>query len=59
MPTLLQESGPYKVESRADGTVLVTPSWPQFPPYSEDEGGGPGMFSRLGLADEIRALINN
>ena len=54
----MKESGPYRVLSCADGSLRVTPEWPQDPPWSEDEGGGPGLFSRLQLAAEIEEFLN-
>lgn len=42
----------FKVESQADGNILVTPDW--IAPYrGPDEGGGPGLFSRMAMAEWI------
>ena len=50
--------GPFECESRADGTVLVKPSWSAWPPYSEDDGGGPGVGSRMGFAMALQNFLN-
>jgi hypothetical protein len=55
---LIRESGPYRVESCADGTLRVEPDWPQFPKYTDEEGGGPGLFSRMNLAGDIERFLN-
>lgn len=55
---LIRQSGPYEAVSRADGTILIRPAWPQFPPYTEEDGGGPGLFSRMSLAEEIQRVLN-
>lgn len=39
---LIKQSGPYKVESRVDGSLIVTPMWAQYQPFTPEEGGGPG-----------------
>lgn len=57
-PEILAASGGYKASSRADGTILVEPEWPQFPKWDEDEGGGPGVMSRLSVAECIEKLLN-
>ena len=56
-PTI-KEAGPYKAVSLANGQIRITPAWPEFPPYNEDDGGGPGVLSRLALAGAIEALLN-
>ena len=57
-PAMVRQSGPYKVDSVADGTMIVTPSWPQCPAWRKGEGGGPGLFSRLGLAADLERWLN-
>ena len=57
-PATVRKAGPYKCESLANGQILVTPTWPQFPPYTDEEGGGPGVFSRMALAGELARWLN-
>jgi hypothetical protein len=40
----------FSVESRADGTLLILPVYYN-PRQSDEEGGGPGLFTRMALAD--------
>ena len=58
-PASVRRAGPYQVSSRADGTLIVTPAWPNFRPYTPEDGGGPGVFSRLGLAHDFERWLNN
>lgn len=59
---LIKESGPYRVRSMASGKLRIYPSWNQFPQYSDEDGdedgGGPGVISRMQLAREIEAFLN-
>lgn len=55
---LMQQSGPYVVKSLANGELRVTPAWAQFRPYTEADGGGPGMGSRLALAADVQDFLN-
>ena len=55
---LLRQSGPYKVQSYSDGSLLVTPAWPQGPVWTADDGGGPGVVSRLELAHQLELWLN-
>ena len=57
-PASLRNAGPYVVKSCADGTLIVTPDWPRFPKYTDEDGGGPGLFSRLALAHDLEAWLN-
>ena len=50
--------GPFACVSRADGTVLVIPSWSDWPAYNEDEGGGPGVFERMGFGNALCEFLN-
>ena len=50
--------GPFQCQSRADGTVLVKPAWSAWPPYDEDEGGGPGVMARMGFAFDLEQFLN-
>ena len=55
---MIKGSGPYNCRSRADGTILITPTWPQYKSWTEEGGGGPTMSSRMLLADALGALLN-
>ena len=55
---LMKDAGPYKVQSCSDGSLKVYPDWPQFPKYNDEDGGGPGMLSRLGLAHDLEQFLN-
>ena len=57
-PRAVRRAGPYVVESLADGGLIVTPAWPAFRPWTPEEGGGPGVFSRLDLAGELQRWLN-
>lgn len=57
-PTIVKKSGPYKVQSCADGSLTVVPTWPQFGTYTPENGGGPGVFSRLWLAGDLARWLN-
>ena len=56
----MRKAGPYTVQSCADGTLVVEPSWPEYPPAVEraNRGGGPGPFTRMGLAGDIERWLN-
>jgi hypothetical protein len=41
----------WSVTSRADGTLLIEPDYIE--PHDPEKGGGPGVFTRLKLADWI------
>jgi hypothetical protein len=55
---LMRNSGPYTVKSRADGSLAVYPAWGQFPEWSLEDGGGPGLLSRMSLARHIERFLN-
>jgi len=55
----VKKSGPYKVTSQLDGTLIVYPAWHQFLEWRPETGGGPGLFSRLALAAELQEWLNN
>lgn len=57
-PSLVRRSGPYRVISLSDGKLQLTPAWPQFPKWTPEDGGGPGLLSRLGLADDLERWLN-
>ena len=40
----------FKVSSLADGNLLIEPDYHN-PRISDEEGGGPGLFTRLSLAE--------
>ena len=54
----IKESGPYWLVSLSNGEIMIRPEWSQFPEWNEEEGGGPGVFSRIRLADEIQDFLN-
>ena len=56
-PKIVRESGPYTVKSLANGVLEVHPSWPQCSEWTED-GGGPGLISRLTLAGALEDWLN-
>lgn len=58
LSTHIRESGPYRVQSLSDGSLRITPAWPQFPEYTDEDGGGPGLLSRMALAGDISKLLN-
>lgn len=47
-----------KVESLANGDLRVTPVWRGCRPYTPEEGGGPGIFSRIVGAARLEQFIN-
>ena len=63
---LIKDSGPYRVESMIGefGGLRVRPKHPD---YGEDwqqdqkdgHGGGPGLFTRMALAEDVQALLNS
>jgi len=54
---LMRRAGPYQVISRANGALAVYPEWPDR--YNFEEGwGGPGLFSRSGLAYDLQQWLN-
>ena len=55
---LIRDSEPYQCASHADGTITVTPAWPQFSSWTEEDGGGPGRGPRLKLAAQLQAWLN-
>jgi hypothetical protein len=63
----VHNSGPYVVKSHSQGEGRVYLAvYPAFPKYGEEwpvtrasaEGGGPGVFSCMVLADELQAFLN-
>ncbi len=54
----IKESGPYKVTSFTNGKITIEPDWTQFPKWNEEDGGGPGVISRMRLAREIEEFLN-
>ena len=58
-PTAVKNAGPYTVDSRADGAMVVSPAWPQFPKWTPEDGGGPGVTSRVFLASELERWLND
>ena len=63
---LIRDSGPYRVDSRAlsHGSLIVYPRWSQYgnnwqEMQDKGYGGGPGMMSRMALADDLESWLNN
>ena len=63
----IADGGPYRVEGNVNGTLMVYPEWraldgkPGWMRRSRednDAAGGPGLFSRMALADDIASLLN-
>ena len=46
----------FSVMSRADGTLLVEPDY--YSKWTPEEGGGPGLLTRLALAKWIELRLN-
>lgn len=46
------------VNSLSNGNLVVTPVYRDVRPYTDGAGGGPGVFTRLGAADQTEKLIN-
>ena len=46
--------------SCADGTIKIEPQWnkKRFGVYSDEYGGGPGVFSRMAAANMVRDVLN-
>lgn len=64
---LMRHAGPYVVKSHSNGLLSVYPQWadlygkPSWMRETEEdhmEAGGPGLFSRLGIADDIQRFLN-
>lgn len=59
-PAWLRRSGPFKCVSLSSGYIQIQPAWPQYNRVWEvNEGGGPGVFDRLGLAEDIQKFLNS
>ena len=39
--------GRVEAKSCANGDIIVHPEWPGITPYNEEDGGGPGLFTRV------------
>lgn len=46
------------VESCADGTMKVTPTYKGVRPYNERDGGGPSLLTRLATAVRMEKFLN-
>lgn len=55
---LLRRSGPYLVQSLANGELLITPNWSGQRERWNEGVTGPGLLSRLGLAADLKAWLN-
>lgn len=47
-----------EVSSCADGTMKIEPEWRGVRKYTPEDGGGPGLLSRLSAAQWCQSLIN-
>jgi hypothetical protein len=56
---IIRNAGPYEAHSIPDGSIVLHPKWPRFPPHTPMDGGGPGLISRLALAQEIEDFLNS
>ena len=54
---LMKRAGPYLVTSNFNGMLTIYPEWPDTYNYEED-WGGPGIFSRAGLAADLQNWLN-
>lgn len=43
--------------SLANGNIIVVPTW-HGPKWTPEDGGGPGVFTRVGAARRLQRLIN-
>lgn len=55
---LMRDAGPYRVLSCADGSLRIEPDWPGEEYFDEETGGGPGLFTRMALADHVERFLN-
>ena len=55
---LLRREGPFWVTSLVNGTLVVYPAWAFCGRWEVEEGGGPGIFTRMELALEVQAFLN-
>ncbi len=55
---VIRDAGPYDVHSCADGTIVIRPTWPKEPPLDKYGAGGPGVLSRMSLAECIAERLN-
>ena len=64
---VMRDAGPFKVQSHLGGTLHVFPSWSGLygkPGWrrrtdkDEATAGGPGFFSRMGLAEHVERFLN-
>lgn len=47
-----------EVKSCADGSMNIKPVWKGVKPYTPEDGGGPGLLSRLAAAKRCEKLLN-
>lgn len=47
-----------KVKSCADGSMNVEPKWIGIKEYTPEDGGGPGLLTRLAAAQSFERAIN-
>jgi len=47
-----------KVYSNSDGSLQVLPVYRHVQPYTEQDGGGPGLHTRMAVASRLEKVIN-
>ena len=58
-PSVVRQSGPFFCQSLANGHILIKPAWSQYERvWNLEEGGGPGIFTRMELARELQYWLN-
>ena len=58
-PSVVRQSGPFFCQSLANGHILIKPAWSQYERvWSLQEGGGPGIFTRMELARTLQHWLN-
>ena len=57
--TIIRHSGPFICESLVNGHILIKPAWSQYERvWNLEEGGGPGIFTRMELARCLQHWLN-
>src|SRR3990167_4522485 len=58
-PSVIRYSGPFICDSLVNGQILVKPAWSQYERvWNLQEGGGPGIFTRMELARTLQNWLN-
>lgn len=48
-----------RVESCANGAMRIWPQWKGVKPYNDEDGGGPGLLSRIAAAELLQDMIDH